>query len=234
MAEKIMVGSIEILIKRKRIKNIYLSISAFDGQVSVSAPFNVGKEALKIMTLEKLPWLERHLARINGLGQLDPINYSAGEKLFLWGKPYELELVVKQKRSIEVKGNGLTLSRKIDDGFIEKEKMVNNWYRKCLQEKLTIFVDKWEKIIGVKANEVRIKNMKSRWGSCNIRAKRLWFNLQLAKKPLEGLEYVVVHELIHLLAEKHDWVFFSYLTKYMPDWRQREEVLNRPNEQKRI
>ena len=113
-----------------------------------------------------------------------------------------------------------------DSSKEQRERLMTEWYRKLVKEKALELTGKWEKIIGVKTQSVQVRNMLTRWGSCNVRKGRIWVNLQLAKKPVECLEYVVVHELVHLLEKGHNSIFIGYMDEYLPDWRIRKNILN--------
>ena len=137
-----------------------------------------------------------------------------------------MEIRHYNRNNVEIKGNKLILTVREFSTTQQREKIMTEWYRKQLKEKLPELVEKWEEIIGVKAETVRVKNMLTRWGTCNTKDKRIWINLQLAKKPIECLEYVIVHELVHLLEKSHNSVFVDYMDKFLPDWRVTKDLLN--------
>jgi predicted metal-dependent hydrolase len=137
-----------------------------------------------------------------------------------------MEIRHNNRNNVEIKGNKLILTVREFSTTQQREKIMTEWYRKQLKEKLPELVEKWEEIIGVKAETVRVKNMLTRWGTCNTKDKRIWINLQLAKKPIECLEYVIVHELVHLLEKSHNSVFVDYMDKFLPDWRVTKDLLN--------
>jgi len=137
-----------------------------------------------------------------------------------------MEIGHDYRNNIEIKGNKLILTVRESSTTQQREKVMTEWYRELLKKKLPELVRKWEGIIGIQAESFRIKNMLTRWGTCNIKDKRIWINLQLAKKPIECLEYVVVHELVHLLEKSHNSVFVEYMDKYLPDWRVKKDLLN--------
>jgi predicted metal-dependent hydrolase len=137
-----------------------------------------------------------------------------------------MEIRHNHRNSVEIKGNMLILTVRESSTSQQREKVMTEWYRKQLKEILPKLVAKWEETIGVEAESVRVKNMLTRWGTCNTKDKRIWFNLQLAKKPIECLEYVVVHELVHLLEKSHNSVFVGYMDTYLPDWRVTRKRLN--------
>ena len=147
--------------------------------------------------------------------------------IIFWGRRYRLELkYTKKANKVETKGNKLVLTVREASTQEQREKIMNEWYRAELKAKLPALIEKWEKIIGVKTNDFGVKNMRTRWGTCNVKDKRIWINLQLAKKPVACLEYIVVHELVHLLEKNHTPVFIEYMDKFLPGWRVTKDELN--------
>ena len=151
-----------------------------------------------------------------------------GECHYLWGKKYRLQLT-KANGKYTVKptsNNRLTLAVAENTTTDNKLKHLNQFYRQELQQTLIKLLPRWQKKLEVEANSINIKKMKTKWGSCNIEAKRIWLNLELAKKPMECLEYILVHEMVHLLERHHNDRFRSLMDKHLPDWRERRDLLN--------
>ena len=131
-----------------------------------------------------------------------------------------------KKNKVEIKGDRLYLYVREKSTVAQREKALNEWYRNLLKAAVPTLIETWQDKVDVKIESWAVKNMKTRWGSCNIVAKRIWVNLQLVKKPLPCLEYVIVHELTHLLEKSHNEVFVAYMDQFMPEWRMRKNTLN--------
>ncbi|TAH64329.1 MAG: M48 family peptidase [Anaerolineaceae bacterium] len=219
MTKKIIISNIEIEINRKNIKNMYLKISGHDGKVHISAPLRTKDEAIIKFVESKIHWIEKQKSKFEMSYIQNQINYIDGETHYVWGEPYVLKIINGSKGRIDIIDNKLILTTDNDNTTQMREKILMDWYRKQLKIKLPYLFDKWESIIGVKAKAVTIRNMKSRWGSCNTRDKRISINLQLVKKPVICLEYVIVHELVHILESSHNAVFKKYMDEFLPNWR---------------
>lgn len=226
MIKKIIINDIEVEIHKKNIKNINLMILPPNGKVRISAPIRTKDEAIKKIVISKLDWIQKQIAKFEAQPEEKKIEYISGEDHYVWGKQYQMNIKHAQRNSIEIIGNKLILYVKEASTTQQRQKIMIEWYREQLKDRLPQLFEKWEKIIGVKAESVRVKDMLTRWGSCNTRDKRIWINLQLAKKPIECLEYVVVHELVHLLEKSHNMVFKGYMDEFLPDWPTTKNLLN--------
>lgn len=226
MSKIIRVSHIEIEVNKKKIKNMYLKVSRQDGKVSVSAPLRTKDDIIKRFVASKLDWIDKQVKKFENRKSLIDLEYKQDEIHYVWGKPYSLEIKYENKKGVEILDDKLILAIHKDSTIIQREKLLIEWYRKQLKERLPDLVEKWEYIIGVSVESVRVRNMTTRWGTCNTRDKRICFNLQLAKKPLKCLEYVVVHELVHLLEPSHNVVFKNHMDKYLPNWREIKRELN--------
>lgn len=226
MIKKIIINDIEVEIHKKNIKNINLMILPPNGKVRISAPIRTKDEAIKKIVISKLDWIQKQIAKFEAQPEEKKIEYISGEDHYVWGKQYQMIIKHAQRNSIEIIGNKLILYVKEASTTQQRQKIMIEWYREQLKDRLPQLFEKWEKIIGVKAESVRVKDMLTRWGSCNTRDKRIWINLQLAKKPIECLEYVVVHELVHLLEKSHNMVFKGYMDEFLPDWPTTKNLLN--------
>lgn len=226
MSKIIRVSHIEIEVNKKKIKNMYLKVSRQDGKVSVSAPLRTKDDIIKRFVASKLDWIDKQVKKFENRKSLIDLEYKQDEIHYVWGKPYSLEIKYENKKGVEILDDKLILAIHKDSTIIQRDKLLIEWYRKQLKERLPDLVEKWEYIIGVSIESVRVRNMTTRWGTCNTRDKRICFNLQLAKKPLRCLEYVVVHELVHLLEPSHNVVFKNHMDKYLPNWREIKRELN--------
>lgn len=219
MKKKIIVSDIEIEIDRKKIKNMYLKVSGHDGKVRISAPLRTKDDTIIKFVTNKIHWIEKQKNKFEKSHIQNISNYVDGEIHYIWGKPYTLRIGNGSKSTVDIIDNILILTTVNDSTIEQREKILMNWYREQLRERLPKLFKKWESVIGVRAEAVTIRNMKSRWGSCNTRDNRISINLQLAKKPVICLEYVIIHELVHLLEPSHNAVFKGYMDRFIPDWR---------------
>ncbi len=226
MANKMMISDIEIEVQKKKIKNMHLSVLPPDGKVRISAPVNAKDESIKLFAITKIGWIKKQINKFENQQRQTERGYVSGESHYVWGRRYRMEIRHNHRNNVEIKGNKLILTVRESSTTQQREKVMTEWYRKELKEKLPELVSKWEEPIGVQAEAVRVKDMLTRWGTCNTEDKRIWINLQLAKKPIECLEYVIVHELVHLLEKSHNSVFVDYMDKFLPDWRVTKDLLN--------
>jgi predicted metal-dependent hydrolase len=218
---------IPVTIIRKSIKNMYLRVKPVTGDVVVSAPNKLSLQIIKAQLLAKQAWIHTARARAHihkRTLQTSP-SMESGEQHFFLGTPYTLMIHPNtSSRKIIIEGEFL-------HGFLQSysyEKRVNMlqaWYKEQMQNRLPDLIQKWEPIIGVRVHAWGIKTMKTRWGSCNVRAHRIWINLRLIQKPLICLEYVLVHEMVHLLEASHNKRFYALMTQFMPDWKSHQKQL---------
>jgi predicted metal-dependent hydrolase len=176
-----------------------------------------------------LDWIKQHQARIRE--QPGPLQYRfvSGEEHYLWGKRCQLEVVERRGRHevVLIEDALLRMYVRPKTPQENREKVLDGWYRAEMKKRLPGLIAKWEATIGEQVSEWRIKKMKTRWGSCNVKARRIWFNLELAKRPVECLEYILVHEMVHLLEQGHNKRFYKYMDQFMPEWRLQRETLKR-------
>lgn len=226
MASLIIEG-IEIEVQKKKIKNIYLRVTAPQGRVQVSVPKNMKDEAVKMFVISKISWVKKHQDKYKNQTKECKCEYTSGESVYLWGRKYILEVVYSNRNNdIKIYRDRLILQVRESSTTKQREKVLNEWYRENIKVAIPKLLEKWQKIIGVTAREWSVKNMKTRWGTCNVRDKRIWLNLQLSKKQPKCLEYVVVHELVHLLEKSHNSIFTGYMDKFLPNWRTIKKELN--------
>jgi predicted metal-dependent hydrolase len=223
----IWISNIPIELEKKRIKNMYLRILPPDGRVHISAPMKMSEEEIYHFVDQKLSWIMVQQTKIKQRGTHQELQYITGEQINIWGCSYVLSVKEAMTRNhIEVIGDEILLYIKPESTREQREKLVNNWYKKALEAEIPFLIARWERTIGVSSSGYRIRDMKTRWGTCNIRTKKICLNLQLAKKPPKCLEYVVVHELVHLLEKSHNSVFKGYMDRFLPEWRRIKSELN--------
>ena len=213
---------IEIKLDKKRIKNIYIRIKPPAGDVVISAPLHMRDEDIYIFAESKLAWIKKHRRKYEGAA--DRLLVS-GEKLYLWGRAYAL--VIKEGRGrAEASGESIVIYAPQGSSFEQRQAELNSLYRRELSQKISELAPLWEQRTGLFADEWRVRDMKTRWGSCNTVRKRIWLSLKLAEKPVCCLEYVIVHELCHLLVPNHGADFKVLMDRFYPDWKKVKKLLN--------
>ncbi|NLW22107.1 MAG: M48 family metallopeptidase [Tissierellia bacterium] len=227
--ERIIINGIEIELTKKNIKNLYISVHPPHGKVKISAPKWMDEEAIRQFAISKLSWIKKHQQKFKDQERILEREYVSGESHYFLGQRYLLNVVYtnKRKQGVQVR------NKKYIDLFVRentpkylREKVMIEWYRGELKKLIPPLIEKWEPVLGVKVNEFGVKRMKTRWGSCNPTAKRIWINLELAKKNPRCLEYIIVHEMVHLLEKSHNKRFIAYMDKFLPNWRLVKGELN--------
>lgn len=222
MKKVINVNDLVVMIKyRKNMKNIYLKVEK-NADVVVSAPPRTPNYIIKKLIQENID--EIKLRRNNILTNGYTVKqYVTGEKHIIFGKEFVLEVILGNKNVIKLSDDKIILV--IKDKDQDRGQIVTSYLRKVLYNKALEFINKYEKIMGVHAEQLRIKKMKTRWGTCNIEAKRIWINYELIKYPIECLEHIVVHELTHILETNHTPRFYALLGKYYPNFRENDKLI---------
>jgi len=230
---KLRVENIEIDLVRKNIKNIHLTVYPPDGRVRLAVPRQMDDEDAQIFALSKLPWIIKQRKKYTTLEKQEKNEYITGESNYYLGQKYLLNVMVtKGKEYVELRNQGyMDLYVRPTSTPEKREKVLFEWYRQKLKELVSFYIEKWEKIIGVEVKEFGIKRMKTRWGTCNTRDKRIWINLELARKAPQCLEYIIVHEMVHLLEKRHNKAFRDYMNEFLPAWKTIKNELNEINTQ---
>lgn len=223
------VGSIEALVIRKPIKNLHLSVLPPLGKVRVTAPLGMKDDAIRTLLATRLAWIRKQQAKFQAQQRQTQRQYVSGESYYFLGRRYRLEVLYENRSPrVELKGkNRIILWVRAQSNVVKRQDVMMEWYRKELRNVLDEVISKWRKKIGVQPESWGIRKMKTRWGTCNQKTRRIWINLELAKKPITSIEYVVLHELLHLIEKKHNERFVGLMTKYLPKWRSEKEELNR-------
>ncbi|MCG6359399.1 M48 family metallopeptidase [Vibrio fluvialis] len=225
---KVEIGSIAMQLNRKAIKNLHISVLPPDGRVRVSAPESMTETAIRMAVISRIPWIKKQQSDFAKQPRQSDREMVSGECHYLWGKRYRLNVVERAgKHEIKLGRGRLHLYVNPATTLENKALVLSSYYRDALKARIAELLPVWEDKIGVTAADWGIKKMKTKWGSCNTQAKRIWLNLELAKKPPECLEYILVHELVHLLERNHNERFKGYMDKLLPDWRERRDLLNR-------
>lgn len=221
-------GDISIEVEKKNIKNVHLSVYPPSGRVHISAPLRFNLDTIRMFAITKLGWIKKQQARLLSQEREAPREYINRESHYFLGKRYLLEITEQNSAPrVVLKHSAIELLVRPDTGVDKRMEILDEWYRKRLKEILPDYIQKWEPLIGVKVAEFAVKKMKTRWGTCNQKAGRIWLNLELAKKPRQCLEYVIVHEMVHLKERKHGEIFQSYMDQYLPMWKTYRDELNR-------
>ena len=225
----ISVNEFVVQVIRKKIKNVHLAVHPPDGRIRISVPLHISDDNIRQAVISKIKWIKKQQAHIHAQPRQPKLKMVSGENHYLWGKQYRLEVIERPGRHEAVIKNNTWLSLYVNPGTTttNRERVINEWYRAQIKAKVPGLLTKWEPIIGEKVSDWNVKKMKTRWGSCNIKARRIWLNLTLAKKPAECLEYVFVHEMVHLLERLHNDNFRAHMDNFMPDWRLHKDMLNR-------
>ena len=224
---KITISGISIDIQKKNIKNMHLQVKPPDGHVVISAPSSIDDKAIEVYALTNVGWIKKQIERFQQQSRSDKRQYVSGETIFIWGRQYYLKFIPSNKRnSFEIEGDNVILSMREESTVKQRENYVREQYRVMLKKEIQRLLPKWRKITGLFCDSWQTKYMVTRWGTCNTEKKKLWFNLQLTQKPIECLEYVILHELIHLKERTHNSTFIGYMDLYMKNWRAVRKQLN--------
>lgn len=224
----LIIGSLEIEVVRKDIKNLHLGVYPPEGRVRIAAPLRVNDEAVRLFAISKLSWIKRQQAKFEKQQRQSERDYVSGESHYFKGRRYLLNVVYQQNAPKVVVRNKTHIDLYVREGSDRerREQVLLRWYRRQLKKELPELIAKWQDIIGVEVQNWGIRLMKTKWGTCNVEAGRIWLNLELVKKPARCLEYIVVHELVHLLERRHNERFVAYMDEYLPQWRVCRDELN--------
>lgn len=224
---QIKINDLNIELIRKNIKNMHLYVLRPDGKIRITAPERLSEEKIRAFIISKLDWIRKQQERIKGEPRPTPLTYENGQTIYIFGKPYSLEVIVgKKPRQFVFSGGRAILYDKKGSTPDKREKAVTEGLREVLKAKVDELLPKWERITGLHPSSYQIKKMKSRWGTCNTLTKKIWLNLILAHKAEECIEYVIVHEISHLKVSNHGKDFITLMDKYMPQWKELKKELN--------
>lgn len=216
---------------RKDIKNLHLAVYPPDGRVRIAVPWHVSDDNIRLVVASRLAWVRRRRAAFEARSAPQPVAMISGESHYFMGQRYRLEVIEQYGRHhLELSHDRMQLKVSPDTSTTNREKVLNGWYREQLKQQVPALIEKWQPVIGVQVAAWHIRKMKTRWGSCNINARRIWLNLELIKKPSQCLEYVLVHEMVHLLERYHNSRFKGFMNRFYPQWPQVRDLLNRPLE----
>ncbi len=225
---QIRVGGLAVRIVRKDIKNLHLGVYPPNGRVRVAAPLCISDDAVRLVVIGKLGWVKKQQAKFAAQPRQTAREMVSGESHYYLGRRYRLRTVERDGPSRVVLRNRTTLELQVRAGVDAggRERVLQRWYRERLRELVPPLLAKWEAILGMQASSWGIKKMKTKWGACSTNARRIWLNLELAKKPVQCIEYLIVHELTHLIERHHNDRFVSLMDRHLPQWRFHRKALN--------
>ena len=228
MTARIELGDVAVDVVLKDIKNVHLSVHPPTGRVRLAAPQRMDMDAIRLFAISKLGWIKKQQRKLQEQERETPREYLERESHYVWGKRYLLSVdEVNEPPSVELKHNKMLLRVRPESDEAKRQQIVEDWYREQVKNATADLITKWEPKIGVTVAGFYVRRMKTRWGSCNSQAQTIRLNTDLAKKPRECLEYIVVHEMIHILEPTHNERFQAYMNEFMPEWEHQRQVLNR-------
>ena len=228
MVTQIKLGEITVDVVKKGIKNIHLSVHPPLGKVRISAPRRMDLDNIRVFAITKLGWIKNQQDKLYKQARETPREYLNRESHYVWGKRYLLTISESnQSPFVELKHNRMLLRIRPGTNENNKQAIVSEWYRAQIRQAVGPLLAKWEPLIGVKVQHFFVQRMKTKWGSCTPRARSIRLNTDLAKKPQECLEYIVVHEMVHLLEPTHNARFIALMDRLIPKWQFYRDVLNR-------
>lgn len=220
-------GDLSLDVHFKDIKNVHLSVHPPAGRVTISAPSRMTLETIRVYAITKLGWIRRQQRKLQKQDREAPREFLNNESHFIWGKRYLLRILESERgRSVTLGHNNLGL--RIPAGYTrdQKQAVLARWYRQQIRSLVPALIARWSPVIGVEVETVKVQRMKTKWGSCNHRSRSILLNTDLAKKPKECLEYVLIHEMVHLLEPTHNARFTAAMDHLMPNWRLRRDLMN--------
>jgi predicted metal-dependent hydrolase len=228
MATRLNLGGIAIDVTFKDIKNVHLSVYPPSGRVHISAPMRMSQDTVRAFAISKLGWIKQQQRKLREQDRETPREFVNLESHYLWGKRYLLHVIESdQAPAIEVQHSRLLLQVRPETTVEKRQEVVAQWYRNQIKVVVPSLIARWTPVIGVTVEGFYVQQMKTKWGSCNHRAGTIRLNTELAKKPRKCLEYVIVHEMAHLLESTHNTRFIALMDQLMPSWRLRRDYLNR-------
>lgn len=227
MKETIKLGDINILVTRKAIKNVHLSVHPPEGRVTLAAPTNTRIEVARTYAISKLGWIREQQAKLQKQPRETSREYVTRESHRLWGRRYLLSVEYRDvKPTVKIDHKRITLTVRPGSSRDRRDQVMQEWHRSLLHDAIPPIIEKWEPKLGVNVNTYFLQRMRTQWGSCNHRAGNIRLNTELVKKPKDLLEYVVVHEMVHLIEPTHNERFIAVLNNCYPGWQEARSELN--------
>lgn len=228
MMSQLKLGEIEVDVVLKNIKNVHLSVYPPTGRVRISAPERMSIDTIRVFAISKLDWIKQQQAKLREQERETPREYVDRESHNVWGKRYLLTVLESnQPPRVELEHSRILLHVRPGTNHGKKQALIDGWYRDQIREAVPTLIAKWEPLLGVKVQRFFVQRMKTKWGGCSPATRSIRLNTELAKKPRQCLEYIVVHEMVHLLERTHSARFVALMDEFMQQWRIRREQLNR-------
>jgi len=227
MTEIIQIGDISIAVTRKNIKNVHLSVHPPVGRVTLSAPTETRIEVARAYAITRLSWIREQQEKLRSQARVTPREFIERESHYLWGRRYLLTVIERDtKPSVRVDHKRITLNVRPSSDHAKRASIIHEWHKTLLHELITSLINKWEPKLDVQVLAYFLQRMKTKWGGCNHKAGHIRLNTELVKKPKDLIEYVVIHEMVHLIEPTHNDRFISLLTEHFPTWREARAELN--------
>lgn len=228
MPTQVQLGAIAVDVVRKEIKNVHLSVYPPTGRVRIAAPSRLSLDTIRVFAISKLPWIRRHQQKLLEQERETPREFLDRESHYVWGRRHLLTVIESdQPASVDVSHCRIFLRVRPGTDRAKRQAIVDEWYREQVKKAAPPLIAKWGRLMNVKVERFFVQRMKTKWGSCNPYARNVRLNTDLAKKPRECLEYIVVHEMVHLLESTHNARFLALMDQFVPKWQSYRQVLNR-------
>ncbi|BCT76431.1 metal-dependent hydrolase [Sinomonas cyclohexanicum] len=222
------VAGIDIDVVYKHIKNLHIAVYPPLGRVRVAAPERLDDDAIRLAVVQRLPWIKRQREQLRSAERQTEREMVTGETHYLWGRRFRLKVIERQGHThFEMDGDRLLLYTPAGTSTERRRLYLDRWYRQQLRDAIPNLIAKWEGRLGLSVPKWSIRHMKTKWGSCNRESRHIWFNVQLAQKHPDCLEYIVVHEITHYIERSHGERFTQHMDARLPDWRSRRDQLNK-------
>ncbi len=226
--KQITLGNVSVDVAQKDIKNVHLSVYPPSGRVRISAPLRTDMDTIRVFAISKLNWIRKQQNKFRSQAREAPRECITRESHYYLGERYLLRVIERDvPPAVTIKHGTLEMCIRPNTGLKKRQEILDEWYRHNLKEIVPGMISQYEKIMKVKVNDFGVRKMRTRWGTCSNAPKRIWLNLELAKKPKEHIEYIVAHEMTHLLERRHNERFVAFMDKFLPKWRFYKEALNR-------
>jgi predicted metal-dependent hydrolase len=228
MRTRIQLGDIPVDVIRKDIKNVHLSVHPPTGRVRIAAPERMSLDTVRVFAIAKLPWIKKQQRKLREQERETPREYIDRESHYVWGKRYLLKVVeADQTATVELNHGRMILRARRGTTKAKRQAILEEWHREQVRKAAPPMIEKWQRLTGISVKRFFVQRMKTKWGSCNDRASSIRLNTDLVRKPMECLEYIVVHEMVHLLEPTHNERFMTLMDQFMPKWQFHRDVLNR-------
>lgn len=228
MQQRLQLGGIGVDVVRKNIKNVHLSVHPPTGRVRIAAPEHLSLDTVRVFAISKLPWIKRQQRKLSEQERETPREYLDRESHYVWGRRYLLKVLEADQQPAVELSRGQMILRVRPGASREKRQMIlEGWHREQLRQVVPPIIERWECLMGVEVQRFFVQRMKTKWGSCNHRTGAIRLNTELARKPRQCVEYIIVHEMAHLLEHTHNERFKDLMNHFMPKWQSYREALNR-------